>query len=522
MEWKVYCDGVLFFHSNIERLNIFNPKLTLGLNKTGSFTFTIYPSNPQYNQLKKLKSIIEVYQNNKLMFKGRILDDTSRFHNQKEVVCEGKMAMLFDTLQRYETQTLSASQFIDLVITEHNNQVDESKRFKVGNVEVLQDIKLEKANYITSFDALNLLISEFGGYLWLRHEADGDYIDYLEGFQTLSNQTIEFGKNLLDFSQNVKGADIVSAVIPIGTEGITIASVNNGIDYLVNEDAKNKYGFICKKVEFDETNKTELMKLGQQYLDKAVNLIVSLELSAVDLSGLDKDYNSFSLGTNVRVKSLPHNIDTTFLVDKLTIDLLKPTNNQLTLGKTYETFTEKNIANLHAQEKVNKTISEAITIDEANELIQETTNQTMSSINQTSQEIYQKVSETYALKEDIEEVVSLMETEMIQTKDSFEFKFNEFNQNLEDIAKETDAQYQEINKYIKFVNGGIELGQEGNKLVLKIENEEIGFYNGGTKVAYFNQNKLNITHGEFENSLNLGNFAFLPRTNNNLTFKKVK
>ena len=522
MKWKAYCDGALFFHSNIEKLSIINPKLTLGLNKTGSFTFTIYPSNPQYNSLKKLKSIIEVYQDNKLIFKGRILDDTSRFYNQKEVVCEGQLAVLFDTLQRYEAQTISTRSFIELVINAHNEQVDELKRFKVGNVEIIQDLKLEKANYINSFEALSQLIELHGGYLWLRHEADGDYIDYLEGFSTLSNQTIEFGKNLLDFSQNVKGADIISAIIPIGKDGITIESVNGGLDYLVNEDAKNKYGFICKKVDFDETNKTELMKLGQQYLDKAVNLIISLELSAVDLSGLDKDYNSFSLGTNVKVKSLPHNIDTTFLVDKLTIDLLKPTNNKLTLGKTYESFTEKNITNLHAQEKINKAIAETITSEDMNTALQETINQNMSSISQNSEEIYQNVSEVYALKEDVEEVVSLVETEFSQTKDSFEFKFNEFNKSLEDLSKNADAQYQEINKYIKFVNGSILLGQEGNKLTLKIENNEIGFYYEGTKVAYFSQNKLHVLDGEFENSLNLGNFAFLPRKNGNLSFKKVK
>ena len=35
------------------------------------------------------------------------------------------------------------------------------------------------------------------------------------------------------------------------------------------------------------------------------------------------------------------------------------------------------------------------------------------------------------------------------------------------------------------------------------------------------QGKLNIGDGEYTNSLQLGKFAFIPRSNGNLSFKKI-
>lgn len=45
---------------------------------------------------------------------------------------------------------------------------------------------------------------------------------------------------------------------------------------------------------------------------------------------------------------------------------------------------------------------------------------------------------------------------------------------------------------------------------------------GIIEVAYMTDNKLYITDGEFLNSLQLGNFAFYPRSSGNLSFKKIK
>ena len=101
------------------------------------------------------------------------------------------------------------------------------------------------------------------------------------------------------------------------------------------------------------------------------------------------------------------------------------------------------------------------------------------------------------------------------------FEFDE----LKKIVDENDAsnreQFETIHKYIRFVGGNILLGEDGNELTLRIENDRISFLDGGAEVAYFSNQQLYVLDGHFLNSLRVGKFAFLPRENGNLSLVKV-
>lgn len=98
---------------------------------------------------------------------------------------------------------------------------------------------------------------------------------------------------------------------------------------------------------------------------------------------------------------------------------------------------------------------------------------------------------------------------------------------LEEIADEyetksdSDAQFAEIRKYIRFEGGNIILGSSGNELILKIQNDKIVFLENEQEIAYWQNRKFYAVDGEFISSLRLGKFAFLPRANGNLSFKRV-
>lgn len=212
--YKVYCNDDLIYDNRLSQLSLINPSLSLELNKTGSFTFTIYPSHPYFDRLKKLKSIITVYQDGFLIFRGRILNDKQGWHNEKQVTCEGELAFLLDSIQRpYDFMSgerhTTVEELFAFFIENHNSQVEESHQFKLGNITVHDPnnyIVRADSTYMNTWDSINKkLIESFGGYLWVRHEPDGNYIDYLLDFETISSQTIEFGKNLLDLSRVTKG-----------------------------------------------------------------------------------------------------------------------------------------------------------------------------------------------------------------------------------------------------------------------------------------------------------------------------
>ena len=530
--YKVYCDGLLLYHSKLENLKIFNPSLELELNKTGSFDFTIHSDHPYFGLVKKLKSIITVFQDDFLMFRGRVLDDEIGWHNEKAIVCEGDMAFLLDSILRPFSFSGTPAEFLAYVLTLHNAQVDTEKHFQMGNVTVEGYVTYDATDYFTTKETIEKqLLEPLGGYLMTRTEGGVTYLDYLATLNLLAPQTIKFGKNLLDLKRIRKGADIATVVIPLGAklkdeEGkdtnqrLTIASVNGDADFIQDSDAVAQFGIIVKSVIFEDvTDPAELKAKGEAQLADFVNQWETIELTAADLAITGQKITSFHLGTQVRAESVPHGLNQLFLVSKLSIKLLDPIANKMTLGKVIPAFSEavKGISSNQGQilqvvEKSAQAASEAVYNVEQN---------LQASIQVAAENIQSVVAENYSLKEDTEALVSSVSTEIEQTKNSFDIQFIQFNADLQAVAEGNDAEFEEIRKYIRFVDGQILLGEVGNELELQISNDRISFLQDGAEVAYFSNRKLYVTDTQILHSLQLGNFAFMPRVNGNLSFKKI-
>ena len=58
--YQVYCDDTLLYDPRLKELAIEAPAVELELNKTGSFSFSIYPDHPYADKIKPLHSIILV------------------------------------------------------------------------------------------------------------------------------------------------------------------------------------------------------------------------------------------------------------------------------------------------------------------------------------------------------------------------------------------------------------------------------------------------------------------------------
>lgn len=356
--YEVYCDGQLMYNTKVDdkRYILHDAKLDLELNKAGSFDFTIFPSHAGYDTLNSLKSIITVYQDDYLIFRGRVLNTAKGFYNQKQVFCEGELAFLCDSIQRPCSLKNGLSNLLSYAIVKHNEQVDESKQFIVGRIDLPEEAQAEGEgddkivtieDYCTTWDFINeRLIEPYGGYLWVRHEDDGNYIDYIQNFDTLSNQPIKFGKNLLSFKKESKGEDVATALIPLGKDNISINSVNDHVDYIYNEEAVKKYGWIFKVETYDDIESEDvLLAKAKKRLKELSEPLSSIEVGAADLSSIE-DYNAFHLGTYVTADSSPHDLNANFIVKKLQITLAKPSANKLTLDGTFETFTQTSVQKL--------------------------------------------------------------------------------------------------------------------------------------------------------------------------------
>ena len=247
--YRVYCDGLPLYNDRLESLQILSPTVELEENKTGSFAFTLPADHPYYGLVKKLKSIVTVYQDDYLLFRGRVLDEETGWHNEKKISCEGELAFLLDSIQRPYDYTGTVAGFLNLLIDRHNAQVEETKWFTVGNITVTDNndyIVRSNIDYTDTWTELqDKLVKLMGGYVSVRHEGYINYIDYLQDSTVLSPQAITFGKNLLDLKRVRNGADIATAVIPLGAklkdaEGkdtdtrLTVKSVNDDSDTIQN------------------------------------------------------------------------------------------------------------------------------------------------------------------------------------------------------------------------------------------------------------------------------------------------
>ena len=210
------------------------------------------------------------------------------------------------------------------------------------------------------------------------------------------------------------------------------------------------------------------------YLADSIKFKSEITIKAIDLKLTNNQIGAFKLGEYIRCQSSPHGIDDLYLLQKISIDMKSPQNTTIELNKLSLLFTDKLLENKKNTDNIITRVdrvergylnSGSVT-DIANETIEKS-----SIFEQQSNAIMSQVSELYTKSTDFETYRS---------------------------------------------------GEINNSLMLKISNDKISFLQNGIEVAYMTDNKLYITDGEFLNSLQLGNFAFYPRSSGNLSFKKIK
>ena len=152
---------------------------------------------------------------------------------------------------------------------------------------------------------------------------------------------------------------------------ITTANGHNGTDYVYSQDAVDLYGWIYDKVDFSEVyDPDKLLEEANKYLQKCINLAITIELTAVDLHMIDVDINAIRLGDLVPCISTQHGImstfgnpDTYYLVSKYELDLENPANNKITLGRTISTLTDKQVqSSQNLETKINEVRTEMYNI----------------------------------------------------------------------------------------------------------------------------------------------------------------
>ena len=143
------------------------------------------------------------------------------------------------------------------------------------------------------------------------------------------------------------------------------------------------------------------------------------------------------------------------------------------------------------------------------------------SITQVSDNILMQVGEKTYSKEAVDRLLSDMNTSFEQTKNSFNFEFNRFQTALNGLSNSSDAKFEDINKYIRFVDGEIHIGIVENPITLRLRNDRISFMENNAEVAYVSNRTLYFTHAEVLKDLKLGQFTWVAMDSGYLPLKFI-
>lgn len=364
--YKIKLDGKILYYPGDREATVINPELDLQTGYAGELTLKVPALNPLYNDIHNRKSMISVYRDKTEIFYGEVRTrEKDRFKNQP-IKATGALSFLADTiLPQQEWHDMSPREMLDAWLQLHNNQVEDRKRIYIGVVTIhdSNDSLYRITDRENTLEAIReKLVDRLGGYLRLRHEEDKLYLDWIniQEYGKYCEQPIQFGENLLDYSETMTADDVITALIPLGAaieqetdenaseferleKNVDITSVNDGKDYIYSKEAVESFGWVWKTEKWDDVaTPANLLKKATEYLttQQYENLVISL--TAVDLSLFGQDYDSFDIGDRVLCNAIPYGMKKVLPVMEMKIPLQQPDQAQLTLGENLQqSFTDQ-------------------------------------------------------------------------------------------------------------------------------------------------------------------------------------
>lgn len=357
-----------------EKLIVRDPSVKLAVSKAGEMSFTVDAEHPYLSNLRRMSGLVELLDGTFPIYRGRITSDIKDFYGAHKIETEGIMAVLNDSIippfnfpedftedASYKAAAASGNVvefFFRWILSQHNAQVTAEQQIKPGVVTVSDPnnyIARSSEEYATAMTTISdkLFKSSLGGNLLIRYEDDGNYLDYYAALPLTNTQTVKFAENLLDLSSETDGADIYTAILPEGKDGLTIGNLPDGdlTDDLVksgktiySKSGVATYGRITRHIKWDDVAvDTNLRAKAKAALaDNGLSMPETITCRAVDL-GWREGNQHFRVGRMTALVSTPHGYSASYPLMELAPDILDPGNTQITLGATRRTFTGSQI-----------------------------------------------------------------------------------------------------------------------------------------------------------------------------------
>lgn len=520
--YRITCDNQVIHDPRSQNLLLISPKAVLGVGVAGTMSFKMAPSHPLYKLPKNKKSVLRFYQDGELLWQGFIRKINRDRRNIKTIDAAGELAYLNDSVQPYTVyHDVSLRNYLQALLDVHNAQMDEDKRFVLGNVTVtdpndsLYRYSTNQSTYKTLEDRL---VKRLGGYLVVRYGADGTrYLDYLKEYGRICGQKIAYGKNLLDFAVSTPSDDVATVVMPLGAklnnadgnpteERLTIAAANNGSVFLEDAEAIRTYGRIVKTVIHDDITLVEnLVRAGYADLEAAKHAVSTFKLRAVDLSLCNVNVDKIRVGDLLGVDSAPHGVDDYIAVSERSYDITAPENDGIVLDKAYKGLVDTQRSESEAlrveinetHERVNTVTQkvESYKIDAKKDFdsISASVTETQTTITTTTENIMDAIE---GLREESVSQTQLEEVKSAVVKlssDNMELRFQQVKSLIDQLGGTVEDNQRLLEQYIRFEGARMSLGRSDSEITAVLSNDKLAFVENGQEVAYISNRTLYIT-----------------------------
>lgn len=326
------------------------------VNAVANMQFTICPQNAGYSFLKPMSTYIEVYNTvtGKVDFEGRLLDSTGIMQKNGQITqkwsAEGLLGFLMDSVQDYRSyKNTDVPEFLESVLAFHNSITEESKHIFLGECDIHDTSGKTTAYRKTLEEIRENLISRLGGEIRIRRHTDGRlYLDYMKKLGKNSTARITLGRNLQEMEAASDPTGIITRLIPLGAqlnddtaERLTIASVHGGCIYLDDPDALAALGTQQCAVQIweDVTEPENLKKKAQTFLHQNNAVRHRYKLTAIDLSLIGLDIESFSLWNSYLTENRLMGISEWLRLIKRNVNIIEPLKSTMEFGDTTEPLT---------------------------------------------------------------------------------------------------------------------------------------------------------------------------------------
>lgn len=556
--YQIFLDGVPLYDPRDPDLIVRDPDCRLKVGEAGELSFVVDPDHP-YADRVALLSQVSLVSDGVTIYRGRIRRAVKEFNLPVEVVTEGLLACLNDSIippysypadweENADAGYLAAYNggnvvkfFLGWLLEQHNRQVSTAQRINLGTVTVADPnnyLHRASESRMTTMEAVKKkLLDGLGGHLVVDYSGATPVLNYYEDLPLTNVQAVEYGENLLDLVTETDASDSYTAILPEGKDGLTLAELPDGeltpgyikqgeiIYSKTVEDARG--GMRITRIEKwpDVTVAAHLQTKALTKLStEGVNIARTIKVKAVDLGGAE-DVSRFMVGRYVRLNSKPHGYSVAYPLMELAPDLFNPGKTEITLGDTVKTSADLAVGGQHRVEEDLDRHQLEMNQQKANATqLEESIVTRYTSAIQTSENVIFEAMDQYTKTSTFGEYQESVSSQMELTASNFNLSFENITEQIKDVDGDHQKTVETLEKFFEFGLDGLTIKAGANAMQLTLDNDMIIFKRNGEQFGWWDG--VDFHTGNIVIDVNeraqFGKYAMVPRSNGSLSFLKVK